>query len=226
MRFVLFTFAIGLMAASGAAQESDPWAVLEASIKPLLQLKTYRADVGVCYADPGKPCEEVRRVVKAAGPFDRRIEQYAPSPELTIFAQGKARHYSPDLREYIEGPALEHVQPVEITSLQRLARVEILSARFLKDEVLTLRGTAYSCRVVEAKSRLGVGPVVTVRVFIDGDGFPRRMITAGDTKIVTGTIFSLDADAPIAAADFAWPTGGVLVQSFSILPRSIPPAGR
>jgi hypothetical protein len=146
---------------------------------------------------------------------------------LTIFAQGKARHYSPDLGEYIEGPAEAHIQPVEITSLQRLANVEISSARFLDDEALNLGGTIYECRVVEVKGRLKAGlPVVTVTVFIDSHGFPRRTITAGDTKIVTGTIFSLDAEAPVSSADFEWPAGGMLVPYLSVPHRGMPPVGR
>lgn len=227
MRFVLLSLSIGLLAGSGAAADSDPRALLEASIKPLLQLKTYRADVGVCYADVGKPCEEERRVVVASGPFDRRIEQYAPTRQLTIIARGKARHYSPELREYIEGPVEAHIQPVEITSLQRLLTREILSVRFLDDAALNLGGTIYECRVVEVKERLKAGlPVATVTVFIDSHGFPRRMITAGDMKIVTGTIFGLDAEFPVSSADFDWPEGGVLVPYLTVPPGTTPPAGR
>jgi outer membrane lipoprotein-sorting protein len=215
---ILIAISATWIASLSNAQSTDARAVLASSLAHFAGLKQYHADVADCYIFRSTTqCEEVKRKVMV-GPDGGRIEQLTPVHVVTIMTDKVTWYYSPERQIYAERPFEPKVEPVEITSFQRLADRQPLSARFLPDETLSLANQEEKCSVIEATYRpKTTSPLVTVRLYVDRTNVPRRLVISSESQEVTYTVFAFDPNAFLPTDALVLPASAKKVTSFNLV---------
>ena len=199
-------------------QIPNPQAMITEALKPFITLRTYRGEFMRTYANSStKECVDYHRIVMADGPHKRYIDQSVPVHLITIMSDDTIWLYAPEKLQYHQRPFEKNLEPSEITSLQRIASLEIVGASLLPAETLSVNGKVYDCNVVEANFRLNSkSPQVTVTFFMDSDKCLRRVVESGAGNVITTTILSLEPDVqfPDSQFQFVPPSNATRVARF------------
>lgn len=199
-----YWFWLGICAVCGFGQEAAPLDAIIAALRPFQSARAYRgAFIQNYWFERSGDSLELRRKIRFANARQFQIEQTAPFPQVSYVSDGVRWVYAPDLLQYTKAPFQPSIDPVESTSLSRLAGMVVRNAGFLPDADLKIEGARYRCKVVYGEFRPRTGSVwAKVTLYVDARGSLRRAVTSGSGQTVTTTILSLELDPAFVIGDF------------------------
>jgi outer membrane lipoprotein-sorting protein len=186
-----------LLFAACAHAQTDPANVLRQALEPYQALTSYRAETLQIHDSPAtRTSTEFHRTIMASG-NKTYSEQHEPMHLLTIVDGVNMWQYAPERLEYAQRPFAPSVDPVEISSLQRLAVSRIVDARALPDQAL--------CSVIQATFDVPKGPHEAT-IWIDkSERVIRKVVYSGKNgQTVTTVILSMDTAAQIPESQFTF----------------------
>lgn len=180
------------------AQQTGSITLLRQALHPYKDLTNYRAEAVQIYSSPAM---QVHRTILGAG-GKTYAEQHEPTHVLTIVDGVNRWDYLPERLEYGQRPYERSVEPVEISSLQRLANADIVDARALPEDTIPLQGLGISCNVIQATFDSATGPRQAT-LWIDRSQQIRKVVYSGKNgQTVTTEILSMDTTAQIPESQF------------------------
>jgi outer membrane lipoprotein-sorting protein len=168
-------------------------------------LTNYRAEALQIYDTSATiPPMQFRRTILAAG---EKIyaEQHEPMHVFTIIGGVNTWNYLPERLEYAKRPYEPSVEPVEISSLQKLAAGSITDARALPDETIPLQGRWDTCTVIQATFDLASGQRHATLWIDKSQELIRKVVYPGKNgQSITTVILSMDTAAQIPESQFTF----------------------
>jgi outer membrane lipoprotein-sorting protein len=188
-----------------AAQQTGPVGLLQQALKQYKGLTNYRAEALQIYDMPAtKTSDQYHRTIRAAG---EKIyaEEHEPLHRLTIIDGVNRWDYLPERLEYAQRPYEPSVEPVEISSLQRLAAANISDVRALPDETISLQGQWNTCSVIQATFDFAGGTRQATLWIDKSQQVIRKVVYSGKNgQTVTTVILSMDTTAQIPGSQFTF----------------------
>jgi len=204
----VLSFALCCWLASTAiatAQTGDAAAAIAGALGAFKPQQQYRGEFVQVYTFTNPEASvEGRRTIVFGGRDRFFVEDHLPVHRLSYVSEQTRWTYAPELHQYTQEPYHRSVDPIEITSLERVAAMTPLDPSFLPDETLAVNGRAYRCRVLRAHYGFDArAEAVTVTFYLDQGGTHlRRMVTLSPRGSVSLTILSLEIQPAIPDSEF------------------------
>jgi outer membrane lipoprotein-sorting protein len=204
-KLMLATLQISIGVGYLSAQQNDAITLLNVALKQYQGLTHYRAEVLQIYDFPAtKSSAQYHRTILASG-GKTYAEQQEPFHLLTIVDGVNIWQYAPERLEYTQRPFTPAVEPIEISSLQRLAASSIVNARQLPDQTVSLQGEWDACSVIQATFNIEKGPGEATFWVDKSEGVIRKVVyTSANNQTVTTVILSLNTTTQVPESQFAF----------------------